>query len=480
VTDGEAGGGRREAGPASQKSEVSRDTIFSAASASHLPPPASRKLVRGLSLLGAVALIVGNMVGTSLYTLPASVAKAAGPFGIVAWLFTAVGYFFVALVYASLGTRYPRTGGPYVYAREAFGEFAGFQTVWAYWFSAVIGNAAIVTGVIGYAAGFSPTLGESVWLQFGLAQALIWGLCLVNVIGVKQSSRLQIAIMFLNFVPLIVLMLLTLPSFDSANLTPFAPKGFGSLAAGAALVVWAYSGIESATVPAEEVQRPERTIRRGTMLGYALGTTVFILSAVAVAGVLPNDVIAASPRPVALAVERAVGPVAGMVIGITAMIAGAGTLNGWILMAGRIPLAAAQDGIFFRGLARIHPRFGTPHVGLITGTAVASVMLLMYFVKTLLGVFEFIVLLSVLTTLLPHLFAAASELMLARRDPERYTPKERRRAHIVAPIAFVFVLYTMYGVGAEVVLWGFLVILSGTPLYVWFATRDGRVGAREA
>ncbi|MBA3560788.1 MAG: amino acid permease [Gemmatimonadaceae bacterium] len=443
-------------------------------------PHSPIRLVRGLSLLGAVALIVGNMVGTSLYTLPASVAKAAGPFGIVAWLFTAVGYFFVALVYASLGTRYPRTGGPYVYAREAFGEFAGFQTVWAYWFSAVIGNAAIVTGVIGYAAGFSPALGESVWLQFGLAQALIWGLCLINVIGVKQSARLQIAIMFLNFVPLITLMLLTLPSFDSANLTPFAPKGFGSLAAGAALVVWAYSGIESATVPAEEVQRPERTIRRGTMLGYALGTMVFLLSAVAVAGVLPNDIIASSPRPVALAVERAVGPVAGTVIGITAMIAGAGTLNGWILMAGRIPLAAAQDGIFFRGLASIHPRFGTPHVGLITGTAVASVMLLMYFVKTLLGVFEFIVLLSVLTTLLPHLFAAASELMLARRDPERYTPGERRRAHIVAPIAFVFVLYTMYGVGAEVVLWGFLVILAGTPLYVWFATRDGSVGASEA
>ncbi|MBC7788487.1 MAG: amino acid permease [Anaerolineae bacterium] len=462
---------------AQRQAEAASDSLLhSPSTTAHSP----RKLIRGLSLLGAVALIVGNMVGTSLYTLPASVAKAAGPFGIVAWLFTAVGYFFVALVYASLGTRYPRTGGPYVYAREAFGEFAGFQTVWAYWFSAVIGNAGIVTGVIGYAAGFSPALGESVWLQFALAQALIWGLCLINVIGIKQSARLQIAIMFLNFVPLITLMLLTLPSFDAANLSPFAPKGFGSLAAGAALVVWAYSGIESATVPAEEVQRPERTIRRGTMLGYALGTMVFLLSAVAVAGVLPNDVIASSPRPVALAVERAVGPLAGVVIGTTAIIAGAGTLNGWILMAGRIPLAAAQDGIFFRGLAKIHPRFGTPYVGLIAGTAVASAMLLMYFVKTLLGVFEFIVLLSVLTTLLPHLFAAASELMLARRDPERYTLAERKRAHIVAPIAFVFVLYTMYGVGAEVVLWGFLVILAGTPLYVWFATRDGRARAEPA
>src|SRR6266567_6117307 len=110
--------------------------------------------VRGLSAVGAVALIVGNMVGTSIYTLPASLAAATGPLGMVAWLVTALGYLFVALVYASLGARYPRTGGPYVYARAAFGELAGFQTVWSYWVSAVIGNAAIVTSVVAYASGF--------------------------------------------------------------------------------------------------------------------------------------------------------------------------------------------------------------------------------------------------------------------------------------------------------------------------------------
>ncbi|MDQ3698413.1 MAG: amino acid permease [Gemmatimonadota bacterium] len=428
-------------------------------------------LVRGLTLLGAVALVVGNMVGTSVYTLPASLARTTGPFGVVAWLFTAVGYLFVALVYASLGTRYPRTGGPYVYAREAFGDFAGFQTVWAYWFSCVIGNAAIVTGVVGYATGFSTVLAGSVLLQFLLAQALLWGLCVLNVTGIRQSARVQITIMFLNIVPLLLLIGPTLLVFDAANLTPFAPQGVSSLAAGAALVVWAYSGVESATVPAEEVQAPERTIRWGTMLGYSLGTLVFLLTAVAVAGALPNEIIAGSPRPIGLAVEHAVGPWGGAVIGVVAIIAGLGTLNGWTLMAGRIPLGAAADGIFFPRLATIHPRFGTPYVALIVGTLISSAMLFLFFAKTLLGVFEFIVLLAVLTTLLPHLYAAAAELMLARRDPERYAPSARRRAHIVAPIAFVFVMYTIYGVGAEVALWGFLVVLAGTPLYIWFATR---------
>jgi APA family basic amino acid/polyamine antiporter len=430
-----------------------------------------------VTLLGAVALCVGNMVGTSLYTLPATLAATTGPLGIAAWVLTAAGYLFVALVYASLGVRYPRTGGPYVYAREAFGDFAGFQTVWAYWISCVIGNAGIVTGVVGYAEGFLPALASRPALRFLLAQALLWGLCVLNVRGVRQSARLQIAVMLTTVVPLLAIATATLAAFDPANLTPFAPHGVGAIAAGAALVVWAYSGVESATVPAEEVQHPERTISRGTMLGYGVATLAFLLTAIAVAGALPNDVIASSPRPIALAAEHAVGPWAGAVIGVAAIVAGLGTLNGWILMAGRVPVSAARDGLFFRPFAAIHPRFGTPHRSLIIGTAIGSATLLLMFDRSLLQVFQFLVLLAVLTTLLPHLYATAAELMLARRDPGRYTPAERRRAHIVAPIAFVFVLYTIYGCGGEVVLWGLLAVLAGMPVYVWMKTRSELRGA---
>ena len=412
--------------------------------------PTSMQLVRGLTLLGTVALVVGNMVGTSIYTLPASLAGVAGPFGLVAWLFVAAGYFFVALVYARLGTRYPRTGGPYVFARAAFGDFAGFITVWSYWVSAVVGNAAIVTGAVGYLVGFFPALEHSAAGRFMLAQALLWGLCLINVRGIRQSARVQTTVMFFNLVPLGLLALVTLGSFDAANLHPFAPHGVGSLAAAAALVVWAYSGIESATVPAEEVQAPERTIRVGTMTGYALGTAIFLLTALAVAGSLPNAIVAGSARPIAVAAERAVGPWAGVVIGVAAVAAALGTLNGWILMAGRIPLSAAADGVFFRGLAAIHPRYGTPARALVVGTAVSSAMLLLYFTRSLLGVFNFIVLLAVLLTLLPHLFATAAEYKLGRR--------------IVAAIAFVFVLYTIYGVGYTVILWGLVLVIGGVPL----------------
>jgi APA family basic amino acid/polyamine antiporter len=435
--------------------------------------PPRRALMRDLTLFGTVALVAGNMLGTSLYTLPASVASVAGPIGIVSWVITAAGFFLLALLYAQLGPRYPRTGGPYVFAREAFGEYAGFQTVWMYWLSAVVGNAAIVTGAVGYAVTFSPTLAESRLLQFALAQGVLWILCGVNILGVKQSARVQKSIILINIVPL-VLLSLALFKFNPANFHPFTPKGtWTPVAAGSALMVWAYAGIESATVPAEEVQAPQRTIRLGTLLGYGLATLIFLLSAIAVIGALPNDVIASSPRPLELAVRQTLGAWPAIAVSMAAVGASIGVLNGWILMAGRIPFSAAQDGLFFSAFARIHPRFGTPHVALIVGCVISSIMLTLYFLpgSTLLSVFNFTVLLANLGTLFPYLYNSAAALMLARRDRERFTAREQSRTSLLALACFAFLLWTTWGVGAQIVFWGFLVLLLGTPLYIWFKTR---------
>ena len=423
--------------------------------------------IRGVTLVGAVALVVGNMVGTSMYTLPASLAQALGPLGIFAWVVTALGYFGVALVYANLGARYPRTGGPYVFAREAFGDFAGFLSVWLYWISALIGNAGIVTGIIAYAEGFVPALSANPLLRFGVAQLLLWMFCGINVIGIKYSSRVQIAIMAINLGGLLVLLGASMHAFDPANLHPFAPHGWTSLATGTALICWAYSGVETATVPAEEMQSPARTIWRGTMIGYALGTLVFLLAAIVVAGVLPNDKIASSARPIAMVVEHAVGPIGAWIISGCAIVAGLGTLNGWMLVSGRAPVSAAQDGLFFKRIAAVHPRFRTPVFALVCSAAVGSLTLCLMLNRTLLETFNFIVLLAVWATLVPHLITAAAELALVRRDADRYTAIERRRAHVIAPLAFVAMMYFVYGAGAEIGRWGFLLMAAGMLAYAF-------------
>lgn len=433
---------------------------------------------RRLTLLGVVALAVGNMVGTSIWTLPASLAEVAGPLALVAWGVTAAGYWFVARTYARLGARWPVTGGPYVYVREAFGDFAAFQVTWSYWLSATLGNAAIVTGVVGYATGFGDAFASPL-AQFVLAQALLWGLCALNVAGVQHSARLSIALMAVTVVALLGTSLAALPSVTTANLRPFAPHGWDALAPACALIVWAYSGVESATVPASEVRGGGETIGRGTMLGFWIATGTYLLAALAVAGTVPGAELATSARPIALVAERTVGAWAGLAVGIAALGSNVATLNGWVLMAGRIPVTAAADGLFFAPLARLHPRTGTPWVALVVGTCIPSLLLGLYFTRSLLGVFRFLVLLAILTTLLPHLYTCAAELLLARRHPDRYDARTARRVRVEATIAFAFVLWTMYGTGPEPAMWGFLAVVAGTPLYVALrsaATRAARGG----
>lgn len=424
------------------------------------PAPGGIALVRGVGLLGATALVVVNMVGSSIYTLPASIARDVGPLGLVAWLLTAIGYLFVAIVYARLGTRFPRTGGPYAYARAAFGDLAGFVVVWSYWLSATIGNAAIVQSAVGYAPDLWPDLEVNRALQFALAVALVWILCLVNVLGVRFGVRLQIAILFLGLLPLVAVGSLGLFHFDASNLEPFAPEGIGALPTGMALIVWAYSGIESATVPAEEVEDPGTTIRRATFFGYAIGTAIYLALALGIAGALRNEAIATSTRPLALLAEKTGGEGLALFVAGTAVVACLGTLNGWILMAGRIPVAAAQDGLFFQPLARIHPRFRTPAFGLVVGAVIASAMLLMLLREEFLDAFGFVVNLALFLTLVPHFLAAAADWKLGEG-----------RGRVTAAIAGLFVGFTIVGCGLVAAQWGLLLVALGIPFFLVFRRR---------
>ena len=427
-------------------------------------------LVRGLSLAAMVALIVGNQLGTSVYTLPAAVAKEAGPLGIVAWIVAALGFFLLAEVFAALGPRYPRTGGPYVFALEAFGRFTGFETVWCYWISTVVGNVAIATGVIAYLGVFIPELDGSPLLRFAFAQALMWGCCWLNVRGVKQSSRVQTAVLVLNLVPF-VLLLVALRGFDSHNFTPFAPKGIGGLGAAIALMVWAFAGVESATVTAEEVQGGSKVIRTATRLGFALAAAMFMLGAVAVISVLPNDVIGSSARPLEAVLQATIGPWAARAISGVAVLGAFACLNGWTLMVGRIPMTAAADGLFFAPFAKVHPQYGTPHVSLIAGTAIGSLLLFTYFAGTLLKAFELLVLLANYAVLVPYIASAVAAIVLCWR-PGRIAPEGERRWTLACAIgATVFMLFAITQVGTEALKWGSIVIVAGIPLYILLTRR---------
>src|SRR5207344_47784 len=177
------------------------------------------KLKRSLGLSMATALVIGNMVGSGVFGLPSALASV-GPISLFAWVITGAGAILLALVFANLGRAYPETGGPYAYARRAFGDFAGFWTAWGYWIAAWAGNAAIAVIFVSYASVFWPSLATNNLLAFALALSVIWLLTLVNTWGARESGVVQVVTTVLKFFPLLLIGVIGLFSMHSGNFTP--------------------------------------------------------------------------------------------------------------------------------------------------------------------------------------------------------------------------------------------------------------------
>jgi len=429
------------------------------------------QLVRGLGPIATTALVAGNIIGSGIYVIPASLADAAGPLSLLAWPIVALGYLALNAVYADLAEAYPIQGGLQVYAGMAFGPLAALVTATLYWISCVVGNAAFMTAFVGYATVFFPVFHRPL-AAFLLAQALLWTMTAVNVAGVKAGGAVQTVTTALKIVPLLILAAALLPHGTSANLIPFAPKGWGALFPAIALVAWPFLGSETATVPAEEITDPSRTIRRATFSGFGLAAVVYFLVALAVAAALPSAELAGSPSPMAVAARRVFGPAGESLIAIGALVSIAGILNGWILVAGRIPQAGARDGLFPRFLERLSPKTGAPVASLVVSGVMAALLASTYFSGALLNAYNFIALASTATALIAIAMVCASLVVLVRRDPSKFRPAQRSRAPVFAAIGLVVVMILIRGSGWEV--WGFTAAAAVLPIpfYLWTRARS--------
>jgi basic amino acid/polyamine antiporter, APA family len=447
------------------------------------------KLKRSLGLWMATALVVGNMVGSGVFGLPASLAST-GPISLLSWGFTGLGAMLLALVFANLGRAYPQTGGPYAYARRAFGDFAGFWTAWGYWIAAWAGNAAIAVIFVSYASVFWPRLATSNILAFVVGLSIIWLLTLVNVAGVRQSGLVQLVTTVLKFVPLVLIGLIGLFYMHSSNFAPFDPNHVSlvghwhAVSFAATLTLWAFLGLESATIPAEELKDPERTLPRATIVGTLGTTAMYVLATVAIMGVIPAATLSKSNAPFADAAHSIFGSsVLGMspskIVAAVAMISTFGALNGWILIQGRVPLAAAQDGLFPKAFAQVSGTRKTPVVGLVASSVLLSVLLGMNYQASLTDTFTKIIILATITTLVPYAFAAAAQLMLMFREPEKFSGRRLAVDATVAILAFLYSFWMIYGAGQEYIAQGFLLLLAGIPVYVFLKWRQSTAVADE-
>jgi APA family basic amino acid/polyamine antiporter len=427
----------------------------------------------------ATALVIGNMIGSGIFLLPSALAGYGG-ISISGWLVTATGAVLLALVFARLGRAFPKTGGPYAYSRRAFGDFVGFLTAWGYWIAAWVGNAAIAVAFVSYLGYFQPfrALNDNRVLAAAVAIGAVWLLTFVNILGVRQGGMVQAVTTVLKLVPLLGLAVFGLFFINVDNFGGFNASGqstFGALSAVAALTLWAFIGVESATVPAEEVEDPTRTIPRATVIGTVVTALVYILGTVAVMGILPAATLAGSGAPFADAAESAFGGWAGPVIAAAAVVSAFGCLNGWILLQGRVPLAAARDNLFPKVFAKTS-RTGTPVVGLVVSSVLITGLTMMNYNASLVDQFTFVILLATLTTLIPYVFSAAAQLMLLVTDRAHFDGKRLAGHATIAALALAYAIWTVAGSGYEVVYKGFLLLLLGIPVFLWMKHSAARRG----
>jgi APA family basic amino acid/polyamine antiporter len=443
--------------------------------------PHRAPLKRTLGMWMATALVVGNMIGSGVFSLPSALASI-GPVSLLGWVLTGAGSVLLAFVFANLARAYPRTGGPYAYARRAFGDFMGFWTAWGYWIAVWAGNAAIATSFVAYLAVFWPEAGSNHALAAVLASGAIWLLTLVNIAGAREGGIVQLATTIVKFVPLALIGVVGLFYMSRSHFTPFAPdvhgfrSGLSAISAAGALTLWAFIGLESATVAAEEVRDPKRTIVRATIIGTIITTFVYIIATVAVMGVVPQSTLLNSASPFADAASIMFGGGWDKVVAAVAIVSTLGALNGWILLQGRVPLAAADDGLFPRQFSQVSGKRGTPVFGLVVSSMLVTVLMATSYNNSLVSLFTQVILLATLTTVIPYAFSAAAQLLMLIREPELFDAGRAVRDAIIAILAFGYSFWMIYGVGEETVAKGFLLLAAGIPVYVWLKWQERRNG----
>lgn len=417
-----------------------------------------------LSLPMAIGLVFGNMVGSGIFLLPATMAPYGGV-SALGWLFTATGALLLAITFAWLSRTQAVAGGIYAYTRMAFGDFAGFLVAWSYWISIWVTNAALATATVSYLSAIVPPLAQSNVLAGATALGFLWLLTGVSIHSVRSAGLVQLVTSVFKLAPLLLLMLMGVLYMHPDNLVPFNPTGKSTMqatSAAAALALWAMLGLESATVASAKVVDPERNVARATLIGTALAAIVTALVCVGAMAIVPPAILAKSNAPFAEVANVVWGGAGGTIMAIVGFVSAFGCMNGWILLQGQLSQAMARDGLLPPSFARENAR-STPTFALVVGSVIASVMIVLNYTGPLVAVFTFLSLLATLANLVPYLFSAMAALILLRKGPIGLT---RGRAAVLLA-ASAYAIWTIYGAGQEVVFWGFLLLLSGLPVFVW-------------
>ena len=411
------------------------------------------------------SIAVGCAIGSGIFMMPTLLA----PYGLIGfggWLIAGAGSILVALTMSRLVRRIPKTGGPYVYANEGLGHFAGFIIAWTYWIACITAIAGISIAFVSYLGFFIPAISNSALLSLLASLVLVWLIVTLNIFSIESSAKFQVVSTLLKLLPLFFMMFLGLVGFDSNNLPEMNPTNanpFILLATVTTLVMWSFVGIETATVPAENFINPEKTIPKVLIAAVLSVLTIYILVSIAIAAIVPAEELMNSSAPFALAATKILGFSGGVIIAFGALISTLGSLNANTLTAGNITFAAARDKLLPSQFLTLSDA-GTPIFSFILAGSFVSFLLMLNYTKGLIDAFIFFAMLSTLSTLISYLFCAMAELKFLKNDD---SSKQRNTAIFLTFGTFLYAFFAIWGAGMEIVFYSFMLILVGMPMYAW-------------
>lgn len=363
---------------------------------------------------GLAALVVaGNMIGSGVYLLPATLAPV-GSSSIVGWIVAGVGAVTLALVFAALGRLQPDADGLSGFAERGLGRFFGFQTALAFWTACLVGNVAIAVAATGYLGFFFPVLKEPVAATF-CNLGLIWLTTGAYILGARTASRFAAAALAIGLLPIVIAVAAGIMAFNGDTFTTsWSPSGNSlvqSVPASLAVIFWAFLGVESAAVLSARVKDPARDVGRASIAGVLLASVVYVAASVAVFGVIPANVLVQSSSPYADLTARVFGASIGAAVAAAAVVKAVGTLSGWVMLGGETARAAARHGYLPSG-------FGagdrTPIANPLLGGAIMSVVAVISGQPTLGGQFGMLIGVTSVLSLVVYGLCSASLLRLAR------------------------------------------------------------------
>jgi amino acid transporter len=418
----------------------------------------------GLSAL--TVLVTLNMMGSGIFLLPSSLASV-GSISIFGWLVSTAGSLALAVTFSKLGFLCPKEGGLYAYARDGLGDYAAFTETWCYWLSLWVGNVAIAVAGIGYMSYFWPALKDPV--TGGVAAIIaIWFFTFLNYPGAGFIGRLQKGISFGMLIPVCGMAVFGWfffhPDYVTSGFNMTGKSNWDAIMSASSLTLWAFLGLESACIVAGVVDNPQRNVPIATMLGTLFAAVFYILSTMAIMGVVPAKELAQSAAPFSTAAEYMFGHWAGSFVSFCAVVACLGSLNGWVLTTGQVSKAIADDGLFPKIFSETNA-YGTPFKGMVLTGILMTIIGYMSISPNLAQQFKIISLLAVFTCLVPYILGAAAIFPIMHSNG--VSGRSFRNYSAIGILALVYCFYATAGSGKDTLFYGALTMLLSVPLYAW-------------